>query len=433
MGWPQPMTNEECWKAMPKPIDGAGQPLPAWIRMLAREMPKTAAAFLELDIAQRTASPVPAPLRAAMRWVAAKANGCAYAQETAKADAIRAGVSDALWQSLESKDRSMWSADQRAALDFALAMTLDSDGVSDENFEDLVRRFGPRQAASMVLHMAYANFQDRLLLCLGVPMEAGSPLPPVTVRFSLDSLLKAGTNTPSSATQARVPGTQSSVAKDVIADGAPHTWLPYPLLQKRLELQRARKTRLPIPAWEEFAGKLPEGLMEKPSDIVWYKIAFGYAHELAVPFEIYLRTAGSEILANWDRPFGNCLFWMVTDAVKCPYCMGHCEMNWEVAGLSSQDIAAVSQKLAGDDWSTFSIPEQNSLAFARKLTKTPQQVTRAEIDALREGFGEQRAFFIVVNTSRYNYMTRISNGFQLTLESGNPFYDYYGMKPPKKK
>ncbi|MEY4568550.1 MAG: hypothetical protein RLY14_3520 [Planctomycetota bacterium] len=37
----------------------------------------------------------------------------------------------------------------------------------------------------------------------------------------------------------------------------------------------------------------------------------------------------------------------------------------------------------------------------------------------------------MVNTSRYNYMTRISNGFQLNLESGNPFYQYYNMSVPQ--
>ena len=86
---------------------------------------------------------------------------------------------------------------------------------------------------------------------------------------------------------------------------------------------------------------------DKPLDLVWYKIAFGYARELAVPFEIYMRTAGAEVTRNWDRHFGNCLFWMVTDAVHCPYCMGHCEMNWEVMGLGPGQIADLSRILAG--------------------------------------------------------------------------------------
>ena len=28
-----------------------------------------------------------------------------------------------------------------------------------------------------------------------------------------------------------------------------------------------------------------------------------------------------------------------TRAIRCPYCMGHCEMNWEVAGLTRDEIA----------------------------------------------------------------------------------------------
>ena len=35
----------------------------------------------------------------------------------------------------------------------------------------------------------------------------------------------------------------------------------------------------------------------------------------------------------------------------------------------------------------------------------------------------------MLNASRYNYMTRISNGFQLKLERENVFYDYYNTKP----
>jgi hypothetical protein len=172
--------------------------------------------------------------------------------------------------------------------------------------------------------------------------------------------------------------------------------------------------------------------MEKPSDIVWYRIAFGYADELAVPFEIYMRTSGSEISQNWDRIFGNSMFWMVTDAMKCPYCMGHCEMNWEVVGLDADAIARRSEVLAGADWSMFTAAEQRALAFARKLTKTPGAITQEDVNELRKGFGDERAMFLMANASRYNYMTRISNGFQLTLESTNVFWDYYRLPTPEK-
>ncbi len=120
MGWPSPMSNEECWRVLPKAMEGKGQPLPTWSRMLARELPRTAAAFLELDYAQRTQSPVDPKLRAAMRWVAASANRCEYAQATAKQDALQAGVTPEAWESLQSSERSKWTEAERAALDFCV-------------------------------------------------------------------------------------------------------------------------------------------------------------------------------------------------------------------------------------------------------------------------------------------------------------------------
>ncbi len=429
MGWPAPLSSEEAWKVMPAAEQGQGAELPTWARMLAHEAPRTAAAFLELDLAQRTRSPVEPGLRAAMRYVAAKANGSAYATATAAADAKRAGVSAEKLAALDTREYAAWSPAERSALRFAHDMTVNSDGVTDEQFNQLVKQFSDRQAAAMVLAMAYANFQDRFLICLGAPIEQGGPIPPVMVKFASDTLTKSTTPPPAN-TKPEIPGSKPESAKDIIEDDAEFTWLPYGELQSRLKQQRERPTRLPIPEWGVFADRLPQGLMEKPSDIIWYKIAFGYADELAVPFEIYLRTAGAEINSNWDRAFGNCLFWMVTDAVKCPYCMGHCEMNWEVMGMNETQIADLSRKLAGNDWSSFTEPQQQALAFARKLTKTPLKITKEEIDALRKGFGDQRAFFICLQASRYNYMTRISNGFQLTLEKGNPFWDYYRMPTP---
>jgi alkylhydroperoxidase family enzyme len=430
MGWPAPLSNDASWKLLPPPVEGFGQELPSWIRILAREMPKTAAAFLELDYTQRSAGPVDPKLRAAMRWVSANENGSEYAKAVAASDAVRAGMPLTQWNEFASGKLAYWSERDQAAIEFARAMTLDSANYPDDKFAELAKQFGDRAVAAMVLHQAYANFQDRLLICLGAPLDKSELLPPVPVRFSPDSLVSK--TTPPAARPTNIPAAQEKVAEDIVVDESPNTWLPYEKLQESIQWQRARKTRLRVPDWQEFASKLPKGLMDKASDIVWYKIAFGYADELAVPFEIYLRTAGSEISTNWDRLFGNCLFWMVTDAMKCPYCMGHCEMNWEVAGLSSNQIATISDSLAGSDWSRFSQPEQRALAFARKLTKSPKLIAPSDLAQLREDFGDQRALFMAVNTSRYNYMTRISNGFQLTLESGNPFYEYYRMSPPEK-
>ncbi len=434
--WPPAVSNEIAWKLLPETQGERSERLPSWARMMVTELPRTTAAFLELDRAQRTLGAVSPDLRAAIRFVAAKENQCRYSMATSRHDGRAANVEPSKWSSLEDGSYAGWTTKERLALEFARLMTVNSDSISDDAFENLVRQFGAESVACMVLHLAYANFQDRFLLCLNAPLDDEGSLPPFRASF-LPSGLVSKTTPPPKPSETNSQATALSL-KDLAAvqpQGDTNnksntlTWLPFEQLQARLKLQRNRKTRLPIPDWNQIATKLPVGLMDKPSDIVWYRIAFGYASELAIPFEIYMRTAGSEVSRNWDRVFGNSLFWMVTDAMKCPYCMGHCEMNWEVAGLDSQAIESRSRVLAGNDWTSFSESEQDALAFARTLTMTPSLISQNDIDRLRRGFGDQRALFTMLNASRYNYMTRISNGFQLTLESENVFWDYYNMKP----
>lgn len=419
------LTDAEAWQRLPEAAQGQGQPLPSWARMLAAQLPKTTAAYLQLDLAQRTKSPVPPPLRAAMRWVAAHSNHCEYAEAYAAADAIRAGVSKDQILSLGKPGYPGWLEADRLALNFARQMTVDSDSVTDDEFAALVKNFGEKQAASMVLLMAYANMQDRFLLSIAAPLEQDGPLRPLDVAFSPESFVTK-TTPPSPPRKTTLP---KPTGADDVDDDPEWNAMPFNQLLDRMEQQRQKPTRLQIPSWDEVSKNLPEGLMKKPSDIVWYRIVFGYAPELAVPFEVFMRTAGSEVGPNWDRIFAGSLFWVTTRAVKCPYCMGHCEMNWEVAGLSTDEITERTRLLAGDDWSSFSAAEQHAFAFARKLTKSPWTVSDEDVVGLGRDFSRELSMVLILNASRYHYMTRISNGFQLTLERENVFFDYYNVKP----
>jgi alkylhydroperoxidase family enzyme len=420
------LTNAEAWARLPAAASRNGQPLPSWARMLTVELPRGTAALLQLDLAHRTKSPVAPALRASMRWVAAHANRCPYAQAEAAADARRAGLDDARLAALGHESFPGWSEADRAALEFARKMTAESDEVTDAEFAALVAHFGAKQAAAMVLLLAYANFQDRLLLCLGAPMEPAGPIPPVDVSFASEAFV-VKTTPPAALDLAPLP---EPTGADLLEDDPAWRALSYDALQERLETQRRKPTRLPIPSWDEVACGLPEGVMQKPSDIVWLRICMGYAPELAVPFEVLLRTVGAELSPRWDRLFAVSLFWVTTRAMQCPYCMGHCEMNWEVAGLSQGEIARRSRILAGDDWSSYAPAEQHALAFARTLTQSPWAISGEEIEMLKRELGPDRALFIAFTASRYHYMTRISNGFQLTLERENVFFDYYGVKRP---
>ena len=43
--------------------------------------------------------------------------------------------------------------------------------------------YGEEKVVAMVLLLAHANFQDRLLLALGSPIESGGPMPPLEITF----------------------------------------------------------------------------------------------------------------------------------------------------------------------------------------------------------------------------------------------------------
>ncbi len=424
------LTQSEAWEKLPQVTKGGNPNLPSWARILAASVPRSTAALLELDLAHRTQSPIAPRLRAGMRWVSANANRCEYARQVAELDARRAGVTHDHIAGLTKAEYPGWSASERRALEFAHLMTVDSEAIADEQFAQLVHDFGEKQAASMVLLMAYANMQDRLLQCLGVSLEIdrnADALSPVQVSFGPEAYIVERTHPPvtESTTLPKAIGKESNAVDPRWSELGYDTW------QERLQSQREKTTRLPILSWDKIAPNIPSGMFSGPSDIIWYRTVFGYAPELAAPFERFMRTSGAETSGQYGRVLGTTLFWVTTQAVKCAYCMGHCEMNWEVAGLTLDEIAERSRTLAGDDWSRFSEPEQRALAFTRKLAQTPWEISSSDLGTLKQDFGADLALMIVLHTSRYHYMTRISNGFQLKLESENVFFKYWNKDRPQ--
>jgi AhpD family alkylhydroperoxidase len=419
------LSNDECWQRLPKADRGNGQPLPSWARALADPLPRTTAALLRFDFVHRTRSPLDPKLRAKMRLVAAMANRCAYAEAHARFDARRAGIRSEELLAL-SRGYSQTSAAEQAALEFARKMTTDSAGVTDEEFATLVKDLGDRNAVAMVLLVAYSNFQDRLLLCLGSPLEPDGPAPPVAVDFVPDAL-ESRTLKP---LPSKVSALPAPTGKATIQPDLDWTAVSYDELQARVERQKQRPTRLRVPDWEEVARGLPPGFM-RPSKITSVRVCMGYQPELSSAWETVRRTYSAEIMGKMDEVFLGSVFWIVTRAMDCPYCMGHCEMNWEVAGLPKSLIAQRSRLLAGRDWSSFPPEEQRAFAVARKLTRAPGTISGQDIEALKHDFGPQRALYLLIHVCRYNYMTRVTNGLQPTLEAGNPFFEYYSAEPPR--
>ncbi|WZO99281.1 carboxymuconolactone decarboxylase family protein [Isosphaeraceae bacterium EP7] len=415
------LTDAEAWARMPKATEGGGQALPSWAKAVAARLPRTAAAMLQVDFAQRTKSPLAPKLRAKMRWVVAHANRCAYSEAYALADLRRAGADDASIATLIG-DPAGWPQSDREPLEFARLHTLAAPTIPDSLFASLRETYGDKGVASMVLLGAYGNFQDRIVLGLGLPIEEGGPLAPLKVTFAPGAFQAAPILPP----QAGLPQLLSQ--GETVVDRDPR-WssLSYDELQSRLEKQRARTPRLPVPTWDEVKKGLPPEFAGRPTRIVWNLVCSGYVPELAVPWSTSTRTMWAETKA--DRVFEESLFWVQTRAIQCNYCMGHCEMLLELAGLDKEAVAERTRKLAGDDWSAFPPAEQRAYAYARKLSQTPWDLTRADYETLERDLGPDRAMATFWWLCRGLYMTRVSDGFQLPLERENVFEDFENKVP----
>lgn len=419
------ISDEDAWKLLPKPTSGGDQPLPNWAKVFAQQLPKTTAALLQLDYAQRTKSPLNPKLRAKMRYVIAQANRCSYSQRTALLDLVSAGADQEEVKNLVAGKPSE-NDEERNALTFAFLHSTDAPNIDDSLFQKLVEQHGEKNVAAMVLLGAYGNFQDRLLLGLGIQNEDDIPLPPLAIEFDPSTFQ----------TQPILPANRPATpllkdGVDLVQDDGDWGSIPYEELQNRLKLQKDRAQRLPTPAWEDVAAKLPKSFTAKPTRIVWNLVCMGYVPELAVPWSVTTRTMWAE--APQDRVFEECLFWVQTRAIQCNYCMGHCEMLLEVAGLSPSEISERLKVLASNDWSPFSEKEQVAFAYARKLTLTPWELTPQDYQALEKHLGKKEALATFFWLCRGLYMTRVSDGFQLQLESDNVFADFATSTNSSKK
>lgn len=101
------------------------------------------------------------------------------------------------------------------------------------------------------------------------------------------------------------------------------------------------------------------------------------------------------------------LFWIQTRTIECNYCMGHCEMLLEVAGLDKKAVAARTSQLASGDWSAFPAEEQRAYAYARKLSKAPWTLTAEDYRTLEQDLGPAKAMSTFWWLCRGLYMTRI--------------------------
>jgi alkylhydroperoxidase family enzyme len=283
-------------------------PLPAWARVLVTTHPRTTGAMLELDRLHRADNPLGPVLAAKLRWAAADALGSEYGRAAALADLKRAGASADEVRRL-AEDRP--ADDDRALLGLARQLTTAAYLVTDEQFAAVLKRLGPEKMVAAVHTVAFANFENRVTLALGVKVEPGGPVPPLSVK--LDRERRAAVKAPPRPAWDAVKSARPMKEYD-----APPDWkeVPYEQLEERLATQKERTPRVPIPDRSKFE-KFPPAARRQAETILWNTVSDGYQPEMTQAWFYMLSEYRAD--SGMNRLFGSTLFWVVTRANDCFY------------------------------------------------------------------------------------------------------------------
>jgi alkylhydroperoxidase family enzyme len=293
--------NDDVWAKLPR----ENPPLPEWARILAGPLPRTTAKMLELDYLHREKNPFGAELAAVLRWTVADALGSKFGIATAEADLKRAGLPAKYLANIGN--RTDLQTDVRVAVAFARKLTTEGHAITDKEFAELLKHYGPEKTTAIVHTVAYANFHNRVVLALGA---AGDPVPPVDAKFDADKLAKvAAPPRPPWDDLKSVTANGLSVRVEWGKDG-------FDELNAALEKQKDRKYRMPLPDKSVY-DKLTPREKESAEKIRWNTVSMGYQPEMTRAWFAVLYAFYDE--AKVDRVFTKSVFWVVTRTNDCFY------------------------------------------------------------------------------------------------------------------
>ncbi|HEY7689384.1 MAG TPA: hypothetical protein VH835_11850, partial [Dongiaceae bacterium] len=131
---------------------------------------------------------------------------------------------------------------------------------------------------------------------------------------------------------------------------------------------------------------------------------------------------------SFDSVFTTSMFWIVSRANNCYYCLGHQELKLKNDGVEDDNIAALDS-----DWSRFEPRMQAALAYTRKLTLEPQLVGDADIVALKKHFSDAEIISLTQTVARFNATNRWTDGMGIPQDRAFSNRDANLLTPTSEK
>jgi AhpD family alkylhydroperoxidase len=146
-----------------------------------------------------------------------------------------------------------------------------------------------------------------------------------------------------------------------------------------------------------------------PFSLVNSQRAMNLVPDVTAAWRAYTSSTGTD--AAVSREIKLHVSFAVSMANGCRYCTLH-----QVQGLRRLGVSPGKQLEMAKADSALTPRELTAVTFARKLTRTPAEMTDADYDKLRKEFGERGAFEILLQTCNFAFMNRFTDNLGLPSE-----------------
>ncbi|HLW83649.1 MAG TPA: carboxymuconolactone decarboxylase family protein [Candidatus Sulfotelmatobacter sp.] len=136
--------------------------------------------------------------------------------------------------------------------------------------------------------------------------------------------------------------------------------------------------------------------------------ALAHRPEMLKNFLTFYASVGRSL----DRKLYELIYLRVSLINGCHYCTQHHVASSKRVGLTAEDWSALS---AGD-YSRYTAKEKAALVYAEKLTRTPHDITDADVAVLKKEFTEPEIVDLHLLTGLANLTNRFTDPLGLELE-----------------
>jgi AhpD family alkylhydroperoxidase len=314
-------------------------------------------------------------------WIASRANNCHYCLGHQEVKLRNAGLEETRIAALDA-DWSRFTPAEKAAYTFARKLTLRPDQLTDKDLHKLLEHYKPLEALEITTLVARYNATNRWTDSLGIPQENHRELLTETPEeFRSAKSIVA----PPNIEERELPSRQETLTQ--------------------LEKARTRKARLPLV--DDATAKEAAG-GESIGQSHWVRLLANFPVTGKGQIDAY-RAAAEK--GNLTPELKAQIAWTAARQDRALYAIDQAARRLMAIGYSEDRMFALD-KLAEKP----SDGPTQAMAFARKLTATPQAIADADIANLRQHYKDGEVAEIVYHVTQAAFFDRVTEAAGLPLD-----------------